>query len=147
MPKRATSSGVHLRGLAPGQQSLEERCNGGELLRHCVRFDRPGNRTPDLAHDGNASHSQILFLELIESTMYLYRATNDSYLLDFGRSLLQSIETTSKTECGYATVSCNQPVSMSKNRGLLARGLCSGQMDSSFIEANFNKIVGCVGRK
>ena len=47
---------------------------------------------------------QTLFSELIESTMYLYRATNDSMLLDFGKAAIHSIESTSKTDCGYATV-------------------------------------------
>ena len=48
-PKRVTSGGIRLRGLAPGQHSSEEtsqRWRGS--WQHCVLFDRPGNRTPDL---------------------------------------------------------------------------------------------------
>ncbi|XP_069099993.1 ER degradation-enhancing alpha-mannosidase-like protein 2 isoform X2 [Pleurodeles waltl] len=41
--------------------------------------------------------------ELIESAMYLYRATGDQTLLELGRDAVESIERTSKVECGYAT--------------------------------------------
>ena len=46
-PKRVTSDGAHLRGLAPGQRSSEEMT---QQRRHCVRFDRRGIQTPDLPH-------------------------------------------------------------------------------------------------
>ncbi|XP_050426845.1 ER degradation-enhancing alpha-mannosidase-like protein 2 [Adelges cooleyi] len=48
--------------------------------------------------------------ELVESAMYLYKATQgDPYLLDIGSDLLQSIQHTSRTRCGYATIkSCKQ---------------------------------------
>ena len=46
-PKRVTNGGVRLRGLAPGQHSSEELT---QRWRHCFRFDRPGNRTPDLPY-------------------------------------------------------------------------------------------------
>ena len=49
-PKRVTSSGVHLRGLAPGQNSFEETSQMWRTIGDCVRFDRTGNRTPDLPH-------------------------------------------------------------------------------------------------
>ncbi|XP_054268962.1 ER degradation-enhancing alpha-mannosidase-like protein 2 [Macrosteles quadrilineatus] len=42
--------------------------------------------------------------ELIESTMYLYRATKDPFLLDVGLDILRSIQHSSRTKCGYATV-------------------------------------------
>lgn len=42
--------------------------------------------------------------ELIESVMYLYRATGDSYLLEVGEDMLRSIQHSAKTKCGYATV-------------------------------------------
>ena len=42
--------------------------------------------------------------ELIESAMYLYRATKDPFLLSLGEDMLRSIQHTAKTECGYATV-------------------------------------------
>ena len=41
-PKRVTSGGVHLRGLAPGQHSCEETSQRWRQL------DRPGISTPDL---------------------------------------------------------------------------------------------------
>ena len=43
--------------------------------------------------------------ELIESAMYLYRATKDPYFLEVGRDMLESIESSARTPCGYATVS------------------------------------------
>ncbi|KAK6630642.1 ER degradation-enhancing alpha-mannosidase-like protein 2 [Polyplax serrata] len=42
--------------------------------------------------------------ELIESVMYLYRATGDSYLLQVGEDILRSIQHSSYTPCGYATI-------------------------------------------
>ncbi|XP_055610407.1 ER degradation-enhancing alpha-mannosidase-like protein 2 [Uranotaenia lowii] len=42
--------------------------------------------------------------ELIESVMYLYRATGDPYLLEVGEDILRSIEYSAKTPCGYATI-------------------------------------------
>lgn len=43
-------------------------------------------------------------IELIESVMYLYRATGDSYLLEIGEDMLRSIQYSAKTSCGFATV-------------------------------------------
>ncbi|XP_060044860.1 ER degradation-enhancing alpha-mannosidase-like protein 2 isoform X4 [Erinaceus europaeus] len=45
-----------------------------------------------------------MFLELIESAMYLYRATGDPILLELGRDAVESIEKISKVECGFATI-------------------------------------------
>lgn len=42
--------------------------------------------------------------ELIESVMYLYRATSDPYLLEVGEDMLRSIQYSAKTTCGYATI-------------------------------------------
>ncbi|XP_075757609.1 ER degradation-enhancing alpha-mannosidase-like protein 2 isoform X3 [Pelodiscus sinensis] len=42
--------------------------------------------------------------ELIESAMYLYRATRDPTLLELGRDAVESIEKTSKVDCGFATI-------------------------------------------
>uniref|UniRef100_A0A182YN33 alpha-1,2-Mannosidase n=1 Tax=Anopheles stephensi TaxID=30069 RepID=A0A182YN33_ANOST len=42
--------------------------------------------------------------ELIESVMYLYRATGDPFLLEVGENILESIEHSAKTVCGYATI-------------------------------------------
>ncbi|KAJ6637463.1 ER degradation-enhancing alpha-mannosidase-like protein 2 [Pseudolycoriella hygida] len=42
--------------------------------------------------------------ELIESVMYLYRATKDPYLLEVGEDILRSIQHSAKTPCGYATI-------------------------------------------
>ncbi|XP_067614449.1 ER degradation-enhancing alpha-mannosidase-like protein 2 [Eurosta solidaginis] len=42
--------------------------------------------------------------ELIESVMYLYRATKNQFLLELGEDMLHSIEFSAKTRCGYATI-------------------------------------------
>jgi mannosidase alpha-like ER degradation enhancer 2 len=36
--------------------------------------------------------------------MYLYRATRDPFLINLGEDMLESIEFSTKTVCGYATV-------------------------------------------
>jgi len=36
--------------------------------------------------------------------MYLYRATEDPYLLEIGEDILHAIEYSARTECGYATI-------------------------------------------
>lgn len=42
--------------------------------------------------------------ELIESIMYLYRATGDPQLISMGVDILRSIQHSAKTPCGYATI-------------------------------------------
>ncbi|XP_078274903.1 ER degradation-enhancing alpha-mannosidase-like protein 2 isoform X1 [Rhinoraja longicauda] len=42
--------------------------------------------------------------ELIESAMYLYRATGDPTLLELGRDVVEAIEKISRVDCGFATV-------------------------------------------
>ena len=49
-PKRATSVGLHLQVLAPGQYSSEETSHRWRAVGDNIRFDQPGNRTPDLPH-------------------------------------------------------------------------------------------------
>ncbi|CAH8564370.1 unnamed protein product [Schistosoma guineensis] len=43
--------------------------------------------------------------ELIESILYVYRATRDPALIDMGVDILTSIEVSARTPCGFATVS------------------------------------------
>ena len=47
----------------------------------------------------------MLIAELIESAMYLYRATGDPFLHEVAIDIVESIEHNTKTKCGYATVS------------------------------------------
>ena len=42
--------------------------------------------------------------EFIESTVYLYQATRDPILLEMGAEFLIAINTTARTDCGFATV-------------------------------------------
>lgn len=56
---------------------------------------------------GKATHQREgypLRPELIESAMYLYRATGDPYMLEIGEDILHSIQYNARTECGYATI-------------------------------------------
>lgn len=53
---------------------------------------------------GTNRDSYPLRPELIESVMYLYRATGDPYLLDIGVDMLRSIQHSAKTPCGFATI-------------------------------------------
>lgn len=50
------------------------------------------------------SQQTFYISELIESVMYLYRATGDSYLLEIGEDILRSIQHSARTSCGFATV-------------------------------------------
>ncbi|TMW47343.1 hypothetical protein DOY81_007569 [Sarcophaga bullata] len=42
--------------------------------------------------------------ELVESAMYLYRSTHNEFMLELGESMLNTIEHSAKTKCGYATI-------------------------------------------
>ncbi|KAF6200387.1 hypothetical protein GE061_006690 [Apolygus lucorum] len=53
---------------------------------------------------GTNRESYPLRPELVESAMYLYRATGDPFMLDIGKNILRSIQHSAKTPCGYATV-------------------------------------------
>lgn len=63
------------------------------------------------------------FAELIESAMYLYRATGDPTLLELGRDAVESIEKISKVECGFATVSVSMGPRIRKCLPLLLQSL------------------------
>ena len=57
---------------------------------------------------GRASHLREgypLRPELVESAMYLYRATGNPFMLEIGEDILHSIAHTARTECGFGTVS------------------------------------------
>lgn len=64
-------------------------------------------------------HSIHYFLELIESAVYLYQATKDPFLLEIGIDMLEAIEHSTKTKCGYATVSILPVVFLTKKSCLL----------------------------
>lgn len=42
--------------------------------------------------------------EMIESAYHLYLATKDSRYLDFGKNVLELLESTCRVECGYASI-------------------------------------------
>lgn len=56
------------------------------------------------AEAGTNRENYPLRPELIESVMYLYRATGDPFLLQVGEDMLRSIQHSAKTTCGYATI-------------------------------------------
>ncbi|KAK9872169.1 hypothetical protein WA026_016222 [Henosepilachna vigintioctopunctata] len=65
--------------------------------------------TPEFYHipqteAGSNRESWPLRPELIESIMLLYRATGDPFLLQAGEDILRSIQHSSRTPCGYATI-------------------------------------------
>ncbi len=47
---------------------------------------------------------QYIVTAVLESIMYLYRATGDPWLIDAGLDILRSIQHSAYTPCGYATV-------------------------------------------
>lgn len=53
---------------------------------------------------GASRESYPLRPELVESAMYLYRATGDPFLLDIGVDILRSIQHSAYTPCGFATI-------------------------------------------
>lgn len=57
-----------------------------------------------LGEAGTSRESYPLRPELIESVMYLYRATGDPYLIQVGVDILRSLQHSAKTKCGYATI-------------------------------------------
>ncbi|KAK4886829.1 hypothetical protein RN001_003100 [Aquatica leii] len=56
------------------------------------------------AEAGTNRENYPLRPELIESIMYLYRATGDPQLVQMGVDILRSIQHSAKTPCGYATI-------------------------------------------
>ncbi|KAF5285491.1 hypothetical protein FQR65_LT13236 [Abscondita terminalis] len=56
------------------------------------------------AEAGTNRENYPLRPELIESIMYLYRATGDPQLIQMGVDILRSIQHSAKTPCGYATI-------------------------------------------
>lgn len=75
-----------------------------ELVENCFEYQKCLFSVPN-TEAGTNRESYPLRPELIESVMYLYRATGDSYLLEVGEDMLRSIQHSAKTKCGYATVS------------------------------------------
>ena len=50
-PKGEKSGESHLCGLAPGQHPLKNVAAVANRWRHCVRFDRPGNSSPNMSDE------------------------------------------------------------------------------------------------
>ena len=46
----------------------------------------------------------MFLAEVAESTWYLFKATGDPVLLEFGRILVDSIDAIARVPCGFATV-------------------------------------------
>lgn len=94
----------------PGLQALHGDI--GEASRTLARYHSVWKKfgfTPEFFRLGaglpmKERESYPLRPELIESTMHLYQATKDPYFLEIGSDILHSIESSAKTECGYASV-------------------------------------------
>lgn len=83
----------------------------------------PGSPQAFSAQPLGEGRSTLNFAELIESAMYLYRATGDPTLLELGRDAVESIEKISKVECGFATVSVSTGPRIGKCLPLLLKSL------------------------
>ena len=69
--------------------------------------------------------------ELVEAAMYLYRATKDPYLLEIGEDMIQSIEHSTRTKCGYATVRITPMTSRLKVPGRVVQSVTCLATDAS----------------
>ncbi|KAK2181936.1 hypothetical protein NP493_376g04020 [Ridgeia piscesae] len=94
----------------PGLQSLlGDTEKAMKTLHNYHQVWRQFGFTPEFYNivNSNAHHMREAYPlrpELIESTMYLYQATKDPFLLEVGIDILESIEHSAKTKCGYASV-------------------------------------------
>ncbi|XP_053984271.1 ER degradation-enhancing alpha-mannosidase-like protein 2 [Hylaeus volcanicus] len=84
----------------------------GDAMRSVHNYHRVWKQfgfTPEFynipqAEAGTNREGYPLRPELIESVMYLYRATGDPYLIQVGVDILRSLQHSAKTMCGYATI-------------------------------------------
>ncbi|XP_034946516.1 ER degradation-enhancing alpha-mannosidase-like protein 2 [Chelonus insularis] len=94
----------------PGVLSLiGETADAMKFLHNYHRVWKQFGFTPELyniaqAEAGTNREGYPLRPELIESVMYLYRATKDPYLIQVGVDILRSLQHSAKTTCGYATI-------------------------------------------
>lgn len=58
----------------------------------------------DIIHNDIKRNTYPLRPEFVESIFYLYKATGDPILLEMGAEIVESIEMSAKTDCGYATI-------------------------------------------
>lgn len=84
----------------------------GDAMRSLHNYHRVWKQfgfTPEFynipqAEAGTNREGYPLRPELIESVMYLYRATKDPYLIQVGVDILRSLQHSARTACGYATI-------------------------------------------
>ncbi|XP_011298858.1 ER degradation-enhancing alpha-mannosidase-like protein 2 isoform X2 [Fopius arisanus] len=115
----ATDSGIgagvdsYFEYLAKGTLLLQEPFLGNmfhEFRRAIETYVRKGDwhlwvsMNEGQGEAGTNRESYPLRPELIESVMYLYRATKDPFLIQFGVDILRSLQHSAKTSCGYATI-------------------------------------------
>ncbi|KAH1014236.1 hypothetical protein HUJ04_003100 [Dendroctonus ponderosae] len=99
-----------LEAFWPGLLSLiGETSNAMKTLHNYHQVWQQYGFTPEFYYitqneAGAGKESYPLRPELIESIMYLYRATGDPFLLEAGEDILRSIKHSAKTPCGYATI-------------------------------------------
>lgn len=58
----------------------------------------------DISNNNVKRNGNPLRPEFTESLFYLYKATKDPYLLTIGAEVIEAIEYSARTECGYATI-------------------------------------------
>ncbi|XP_059170885.1 uncharacterized protein LOC131952295 [Physella acuta] len=99
-----------LDGFWPGIQAiLGDIEDGMKTIHNFHQVWRQYGFTPEYynipkadVHQGREGYP--LRPEIIESVMYLYQATKDPYLLEMGVDIVESIEHSARTACGYATI-------------------------------------------
>ncbi|XP_067952146.1 ER degradation-enhancing alpha-mannosidase-like protein 2 [Watersipora subatra] len=99
-----------LEAFWPGIQALMGDAEKGRktILNYFQVFEQFG-ATPEFysltkltANTGREGYP--LRPELVESAMYLYRATGDKHMMYIGASVMEALESIAKTDCGYAVV-------------------------------------------
>ncbi|XP_076180767.1 ER degradation-enhancing alpha-mannosidase-like protein 2 isoform X2 [Ptiloglossa arizonensis] len=106
----AQDSGIGADAYWPGVLSLFGEV--GDAMKSLHNYHRVWKQfgfTPEFynipqAEAGTDREGYPLRPELIESVMYLYRATGDPYLIQVGVDILRSLQHSAKTTCGYATI-------------------------------------------
>lgn len=109
MPYRQSKSYIDsLLAFWPGLQVMKGDLKGAikmhETLNQIVkRYDF----IPEAVLFDHTAHwvGHLLRPEFLESTYYLYKATNDDYYLEIAKNLLNKVETHARVQCGYAAIS------------------------------------------
>ncbi|CAD6199695.1 unnamed protein product [Caenorhabditis auriculariae] len=99
-----------LEAFWPGLLTLAGQVEDAQrIMLQYAKVIRQYGFPPEFYHIHNAEpvekrEAYPLRPEMAESLMYLYRTTGDSKWLELGAEMIDAIETSAKTKCGYATI-------------------------------------------